>query len=402
MFQKLVSHNDDLKKLIEKGYAVSFDSTNHLIFRDIPYLDVNGDLQIGAIVAKLTFIDNERFEQHNHQIYFTGEMPYGLDGKPLRNLADRPHSIILSADHRDVVVKRSFSNKPKKTKKYRDHFDKLENYVAMISGPAITKFQATPYTFRACDQVLNVQEDPIFKFRDTLTSRSDLEDLSEKLSSEVVAIIGLGGTGSYVLDFLIKTPVREVRGYDGDFYHVHNSYRSPGKLDKSELGKLKSAVYHERYKNFRHGLSIKDVYIDASTSDELHGVTFAFVCVDNGDARKEIFDVLVAKKIPFIDVGLGLKRSVDESLTGMMRMTYFSEENVEQVRSKKCANESEDPNNLYKTNIQISELNALNACLAVLKYKQLKGFYYSNADFFDVRVNISSFLMVSEDNLDED
>ncbi len=391
MFQKLVSHNDDLKRLIEKGYSVDFDSTNHLIFRDIPYLDVNGSLQIGSIVAKLIFIDNERFEQHNHQIYFTGETPYGLDRKPVRNLAERPHSIILSSVNSDVVVQRSFSNKPKKAKKYSNHFDKLENYVAMISGPAIVKFQSTPYTFRENNQVLKALENPIFKFRDTLTSRSDLEDLSEKLSNEVVAIIGLGGTGSYVLDFLIKTPVREIRGYDGDFYHVHNSYRSPGKLDENELGQLKSTVFYERYQNFRHGLSIKSIYIDSSTSEELQGVTFAFVCVDNGDARKEIFDVLVKRKIPFIDVGLGIKRSVNESLTGIMRTTYFSEENAEKVRNKKCANESEDPNNLYKANIQISELNALNACLAVLRYKQLKGFYYSNADFFDIRMNISSF-----------
>jgi hypothetical protein len=30
---------------------------------------------------------------------------------------------------------------------------------------------------------------------------------------------------------------------------------------------------------------------------------------------------------------------------------------------------------LYRTNIQISELNALNASLAVIRFKQLRGFY---------------------------
>ncbi len=29
----------------------------------------------------------------------------------------------------------------------------------------------------------------------------------------------------------------------------------------------------------------------------------------------------------------------------------------------------------YASNIQIAELNALNACLAVIKWKQLSGFY---------------------------
>ena len=53
---QLVSHNDDLKRLVDKGYAVALDS-NHLIIRDIPYLNENGELKIGAIVSKLEFID---------------------------------------------------------------------------------------------------------------------------------------------------------------------------------------------------------------------------------------------------------------------------------------------------------------------------------------------------------
>jgi len=70
----------------------------------------------------------------------------------------------------------------------------------------------------------------------------------------VVAVIGLGGTGAYVLDFLIKTPVREIRAFDPDVFHVHNAFRSPGRLDESELGKPKTGVYDGRYNSFRQGL----------------------------------------------------------------------------------------------------------------------------------------------------
>ncbi len=69
MFQKLVSHNDDIRRLVARGYAVAFDS-NCLLVRDIPYLDHELRLQIGAIVAKLVFIDNERVIQDDHQVYF--------------------------------------------------------------------------------------------------------------------------------------------------------------------------------------------------------------------------------------------------------------------------------------------------------------------------------------------
>ena len=69
MFQSLVSHNDDIRRLVEKGYAVAFDS-NYLIVRDIPYLDSDRRLQIGAIVTKLVSIDGDRVMQDDHQIFF--------------------------------------------------------------------------------------------------------------------------------------------------------------------------------------------------------------------------------------------------------------------------------------------------------------------------------------------
>ena len=56
MYQKLVNHNKDIEQLVKKGYAVAFDN-GHLVVRDVPYLDNNRELQIGAIVSKLDFID---------------------------------------------------------------------------------------------------------------------------------------------------------------------------------------------------------------------------------------------------------------------------------------------------------------------------------------------------------
>ena len=58
MFQKLVNRNPDLTRLVERGFAVAFDS-NCLIVRDIPYLDAGCTLSWGAIVAKLEFVDKE-------------------------------------------------------------------------------------------------------------------------------------------------------------------------------------------------------------------------------------------------------------------------------------------------------------------------------------------------------
>src|SRR6185312_1860087 len=95
MFQKLVSHNDDIRRLVEKGYAVGFDS-NYMIVRDIPYLDDKGELKIGAIVTKLEFTDNEHVRQGDHQIFFAGSHPHNLDGSPIGNLGGGPTTLALS------------------------------------------------------------------------------------------------------------------------------------------------------------------------------------------------------------------------------------------------------------------------------------------------------------------
>lgn len=397
MFQKLVSHNPDLQRLLEKGYAVGIDS-NCLIVRDVPYLDENLELQKGVLVAKLKFITNDVFEQDNHQVYFSGSLPYGLNGNPVPNLGGNAHSFPLSEACADVVVRWSFSNKPTKAGRYKDHFHKIETYVGFISGPAESKFGISPLTFGA---VQSVREDSIFKYRDTLTSRAEISDISEKLNRDVVAIIGLGGTGSYILDFLAKSPVQEIRGFDHDKYHVHNAFRSPGRLTDDELNRSKAEVFQSRYDNFRRNLKFEDTYVDASSAEKLDGVTFAFVCVDKGLARSAIIDLLIERNIPFIDVGMGLSRK-ESSLKGLLRVTYFSTEDAIETRSKKLVPESEDPANEYKANIQISELNAMNASLAVLRYKQIRGFYAAGEDIQNLLFTTCSMSMMRTTSDSED
>ena len=339
-----------------------------------------------------------RITQTDHQVYFAGSVPHGLDGVPIPNLAGGPTSIALSEACSDVVVQRSFSNKPKATGRFADFFHKIESYVAIISGPAMEAHGANPCTFRSVEAA---PTDSVFKFHDTLTTRAEISDLAAKFKDDVIAIIGLGGTGAYVLDFLAKTPVREIRAFDLDPYHVHNAFRSPGRLEESELGKSKAVVYGGRYENFRTGLSVTPAFIDASCHDEVDGVTFAFVCVDKGSSRAGIFDLLIAKGIPFIDVGMGLNRKRGP-ISGLLRATYYSAEHGQEVRDKDLAPLTDDPDDIYRTNIQISELNALNACLAVVRFKQLRGFYFEDAPYHHLVMDVSDLKTAGECDLDED
>ena len=396
MFQKLVSRNPDLARLVERGYAVAFDQ-GHLIVRDIPYLDPAGNLQSGTIVSKLVSVDGEVMQQQDHQIYFAGSHPYNLQGQPIPNLGGGPTSIALAAEHSDVVVQRSFSNKPKSSGAFADHFAKIESYVAIISGPAIEKHKVAPYTYRADKTEVS---DPIFKLQDTLTSRAGIADLNAGFANEKIAIIGLGGTGAFLLDYAVKARIPEIVGFDGDDFHVHNAYRSPGRLDEAELGRKKADVYQTRYEPFRHGLTLKATYITSESADEFKGVTFAFVCVDKGYARNEIFDLLIGLGIPFIDVGMGLKRK-HGPISGMMRTTYFQPEIASELKAKGLAETADGADNLYRDNIQIGELNALNACIAMVRYKQLRKFYRSDEANLNSLFEIADLSMVNVRSIDD-
>jgi len=367
MLFQLASHNPDIQKLIDRGYALRLDS-NYLVVRDIPYLDAERNLCWGAIVTALKDIDGKRVEPFDHQVFFAGGVPHGLDGNPIPFLGGGTATVTLAKT--DVVVQRSFSNKPPGG--LPDFFTKIEHYLSILSGPARHRYSnADPFTFNVDE---DAGPDSVFHFRDTLTSRALIGDLAAKFAEEVVAVIGLGGTGAYVLDFLVKTNVREIRGYDPKPFHVHNAFRSPGRLLNDELNKSKAEVYQKRYENFRKGLHLETKAIDSGCETDFAGVTFAFVCVDSGTARAEIFDLLARLAIPFVDVGMGLFR-LGGALAGIVRTTVLKPADAAEIRAKGLVPLTDPPGNEYRANIQIAELNALNASIAMLCYKQHCGFY---------------------------
>ena len=71
---------------------------------------------------------------------------------------------------------------------------------------------------------------------------------------------------------------------------------------------------------------------------------------------------------------MGLDRK-QGGLSGQVRTTYYAPETAAAVRDKQLAPLSDDADDIYRKNVQIAELNALNACYAVIRFKQLRGFY---------------------------
>ena len=96
----------------------------------------------------------------------------------------------------------SFSSKPDGG--YTDYHHKMTSYANIIAGPAaVLKPGMTPRVFREPEE----EEDSVVQLcRDRLRPCRDRRP-DRTLANERVAIIGVGGTGGYILDFVAKTPV---------------------------------------------------------------------------------------------------------------------------------------------------------------------------------------------------
>lgn len=192
--------------------------------------------------------------------------------------------------------------------------------------------------------------------------------------------IGLGGTGAYVLDFVAKTPVKEIHLFDGDSFGQHNAFRAPGAATVEELKARPSKVsYHERrYSSIRKGIVAHPEHVTAESRNELARLSFVFLCIDSVVGRRAVAALLHELGIAFVDVGLGVQIA-DGQLFGQVRAT-----SSELLRPQEDSDQPAEVavaapvRNDYETNIQIVELNALNAALAVAHWKRVRGFYLSS------------------------
>ena len=368
MSQQLINHSSDLKRLQEDGYEVSIKS-GYLVITSVPYVNSSKEIKYGTLVSDLSLAGDMTDQPANHVAMFIGEYPCNRNGVEIVkfNAGSTPQTLAEG-----LVINHSFSTKPK-TGRYTDYHEKMTTYIAIISGSA--EALDPKVTARTYPVIEAQEEDSVFNYIDNASSRAGINIVTQKLEVDKIGIIGLGGTGSYVLDFVAKTPVKEIYLFDGDRFSQHNAFRSPGAPSVNELREKPQKVtyFKNRYSSMRRNIVANDWYIDSSNVDQLREMDFIFLCIDSGSAKKLIVEKLKEFGISFIDVGMGIYL-VDEALGGIVRTTIATAEKGDHVEGKiSFSDDSED--NEYTQNIQIADLNALNASLAVIKWKKLRGFY---------------------------
>ena len=366
MSHSLISHSPDLKRLESEGYEVEV-RYGHLLLRHVPYVAETGSVKHGTLVSELTLAGETTARPSTHVVMFAGDMPCDTQGRALTQIR---HSSGHKELAKGLTVDHIFSSKPPDG--YNDYYEKMTTYEGIISGPAQTiEPGATARTFAVVEAK---EEDSVFKYIDTASSRAGISAITDKLRVGAVAIVGLGGTGSYILDLVAKTPVKEIHLFDGDRLGQHNAFRSPGapSVETLRAAPQKAGHYRDIYSKMRRNI-VAHGYVDESIVDSLREMDFVFVAVDKGRSRRLVVEKLEEFRVPFIDVGMGVEE-VEGSLLGQLRVTVVTEQSREKVHSTLPIADRDDQDD-YSANIQIAELNALNAALAVIKWKKLLGFY---------------------------
>ena len=231
-----------------------------------------------------------------------------------------------------------------------------------------------------------------FKIPNTFEARAAIGPVQDRIRQQRIAIIGLGGTGAYVLDLVAKTPVMEIHLLDFDEIKWHNFMRAPGAPTAEDIelrrkGRLRKVeYYHSKYASLREGIHPHAVRMDSPSAFSeflsAHPIDYAFVCIDqltDSDSPRQdvVYCSLSEAGIPFIDSGVSI---MVEGRAVRGAVTTSAYDGAGSVAWKDGIPNARVEGNVpgYR-NVQLPEVNALAASLAVMEWRRRTEQYVSES-----------------------
>lgn len=386
----------DLQRLRAEGYAIRLHVSTvgavYLVVDDVSYVTPAAVVARGVLATQIDLSTGQAGPPLDHTMHLAGERPSDRRGVELPALIAGYGDSLGAVD---LPVNFYLSNKPADQQPFPDFYAKVTHYVRILEAHAqAVNSDATSRTFPA---YADDDGDGPFVYFDTATSRAGTEALTRRLALPRVAIVGLGGSGSYVLDLLAKTPIGELHLFDGDDFLSHNAFRAPGaaSLDDLQARPKKVAYYTAKYGVLKRSIVPHAYALTDDNADELKDMDFVFLCMDGGRTKQRIVEALERHERPFIDVGMGLHMT-DDGIMGSLQTTLSTAQQRQHLRARvSMADAAED--DLYNHNVQVVELNALNATLAVIRYKKRLGFYRDEAQEHFSAYRIDTNSLINED-----
>lgn len=363
-----LGRSPDLRQLRADGYEVAISDDGRLVVDNVACVAPEGKVGYGSLVCELNLSGDRTGPPSNHEIDFVGPIPCDRQGRQLSHVTSNGSMSFRG----QTLPSHHFSSRPNTP--FPDYHAKITNYANMINGPAQAIGGPSARTYKSVE---DDDPDSVFRYLDTGPGRSGVSAITRKIEGMRIALVGLGGTGSYILDLVAKTPVGEIHLFDGDILYSHNAFRSPGAatLDILRESPAKVDYFKAMYEPMRGGVIPHPYKIDGTNIAELGGYNFVFLSMDGGSEKEVIVRFLTDRDIPFVDTGIGVVDTGDR-LAGVLRVTTSTPDRQDHVLNGTRIDYSDrDQEALYDRNIQIAELNALSASLAVIRWKKWAGIY---------------------------
>ncbi|MGE9783175.1 ThiF family adenylyltransferase [Janibacter sp. G368] len=356
--------DEQIARLVDDGYDMVLEG-GHLVVRRLPYVGPAGLRNDGRLVLPVTYSSGVVTDASgDHRIWFAGEEPCDEAGASLGS-GGQNHGFGTS-ESADYML----SFKPP-SGAYTSLSEKIRQYARILRNPARNIDSSVTDAPGGSFQV--VPDDLPLIYLDTNTTRAGLTTLNNLFRGHTVAIVGVGGTGSFILDHVAKTWVDRIILIDGDHFETHNAYRAPGAAsDVTVRSKPNKAEYFAgEYSRMHTGITAHPVSLTAANLNLLDGATFVFLAAADAETRPEIMSWLRDRGVPFIDVGMSFREG-EGGLTGMAKVTSYLPGDEITLPTAPAVPPGQDD---YSSNVQVAELNALNAALAVIRWKRYVGFY---------------------------
>ena len=392
-----ISRSPDLARLEAEGFRLRIiqGSAYHLLVEGIPAVTAQRTVSPGVLYCPLELDKEGKAVNpcHTHQCWWIGEPPCDASGRRMDELISNAQT---EQKGDGITTTVAFSRKRGDKAPYADYHEKIWSYVRLIWHEAqLVDSLCDPRVDKPESVVVSAQR-RVFRYPDTATTRAGTGAATARLLAERVAIIGLGGTGSYILDLLAKIPIAEIHLFDGDVFKLHNAFRSPGAPEEAELKDPKKVDWFGSiYDRMHIGIKRHPYHVGAEQVRELMGFDFVFIAIDDSPARKVILEGLIEMKVPFIDVGMDIALDKSSALRGICRTTAATSDHHAHLSEVVPYGAMAD-NDIYR-NIQVAELNMLNACFAVIKWKKMRSFYADDVREYHSLYTVATHSITKED-----